>query len=122
MTNLLMKIDGLTEGTIIKRPSKIIKSPYVADILTSETVEILGHTASLGCCGLADTGASVLMTKIKTTNKKETEKPHCEYRVYLSVFIDKEKSRNYYRYTSKISRRFGGKSTDIQLLIKIAKH
>jgi DNA-binding sugar fermentation-stimulating protein len=93
MTNLLMKIDHLIEGTIVKRPSKIIKSPYVADILTTETVEILGHTASLGCCGLADTGASVLMTKIKTTNKKEPEKPHCEYRVYLSVFIDKERNQ-----------------------------
>lgn len=93
MTNLLMNLDDLIEGTIVKRPSKIIRSPYVADILTSETAEILGHTASLGCCGLADTGASVLMTKIKTTNKKEPEKPHCEYRVYLSVFIDKERNQ-----------------------------
>jgi hypothetical protein len=92
MTNLLMKIDDLIEGTIVKRPSKIIKSPYVADILTSETVEILGHTASLGCCGLADTGANILMSKI-TNNKKETEKPRCEYRVYLSVFVDKERNQ-----------------------------
>jgi DNA-binding sugar fermentation-stimulating protein len=93
MTNLLMQIDHLIEGTIVKRPSKIIKSPYVADILTSETVEILGHTASLGCCGLADTGANILMSKIKTTNKKQTEKPHCIYRVYLSVFVDKERNQ-----------------------------
>ena len=93
MTNLLMNIDDLIEGTIIKRPSKIIKSPYVADILTSETAEILGHIASLGCCGLADTGANILMSKIKITNKKQTEKPHCIYRVYLSVFIDKERNQ-----------------------------
>ena len=93
MANLLMNLNDLIEGTIIKRPSKIIRSPYVADILTSETVEILGHTASLGCCGLADTGANILMTKIKTTNKKQTEKPHCEYRVYLSVFVDKERNQ-----------------------------
>jgi DNA-binding sugar fermentation-stimulating protein len=92
MTNLLMKIDDLIEGTIIKRPSKIIKSPYVADILTSETAEILGHTASLGCCGLADTGASILMAKIPN-NKKQTEKPRCEYRVYLSLFVDKERNQ-----------------------------
>lgn len=93
MSASLMNINDLIEGTIIKRPSKIIRSPYVADILTSETIEILGHTASLGCCGLANTGASVLMTKIKTTNKKVPEKPHCEYRVYLSVFIDKERNQ-----------------------------
>jgi len=92
MTNLLMKIDHLIEGTIVKRPSKIIKSPYVADILTNEKIEILGHTASLGCCGLADAGANILMSKI-TNNKKETEKPRCEYRVYLSVFADKERNQ-----------------------------
>ena len=74
MTNLLMKIDHLIEGTIVKRPSKIIKSPYVADILTSETAEILGHTSSLGCCGLADTGANILMSKIKKTMQKNRGK------------------------------------------------
>jgi len=95
MTNLLMNINDLIEGTIVKRPSKIIKSPYVADILPSsveDPQEILGHTASLGCCGLADTGANILMAKI-TNKKKETEKPHCIYRVYLSVFVDKERNQ-----------------------------
>jgi DNA-binding sugar fermentation-stimulating protein len=91
-----MKIDGLIEGKIVKRPSKIIKSPYVADIIPIEsdndndndTKEILGHTASLGCCGLADTGATILMSKIQ--NKAN---PKCTYRVYLSCFIDKERSQ-----------------------------
>jgi len=32
---LLLKLDNLIEGTITKRPSKIIKSPYVADIIVS---------------------------------------------------------------------------------------
>jgi DNA-binding sugar fermentation-stimulating protein len=94
MTNLLMKIDNLIEGTIVKRPSKIIKSPYVADILPSsieEPQEILGHTASLGCCGLADTGAVILMAKL--TNKNKTEKQKCTYRVYLSIFKDKERNQ-----------------------------
>ena len=50
----LLKIEGLVEGLIIKRPSKIIKTPYVADIRIGDTdIETLGHTASLGCCGLA---------------------------------------------------------------------
>jgi DNA-binding sugar fermentation-stimulating protein len=102
MTNLLMKIDGLLEGTIVKRPSKMIKSPYVADIIPfpdSEhpcNQEILGHTASLGCCGLADVGATILMTKItkQPTKKDESnEKIKCAYRVYLSCFIDKERNQ-----------------------------
>lgn len=94
MTNLLIQIDNLIEGTIVKRPSKIIKSPYVADILPSSVEnpqEILGHTASLGCCGLADTGAIILMAKINKISKIEKQK--CTYRVYLSIFRDKERNQ-----------------------------
>ena len=103
MSKLLLSIDNLVEGKIVKRPSKMIKSPYVADIsipITSfvnnidETKEILGHTASLGCCGLADAGATVLMTKIKQKQKaKDNEKIKCEYRVYLSCFIDEKRNQ-----------------------------
>jgi DNA-binding sugar fermentation-stimulating protein len=96
MTNLLIKIDHLIEGTIIKRPSKIIKSPYVADILPNsveDPQEILGHTASLGCCGLADVGATILMAEVQNSNNKKTEKQKCSYRVYLSIFKDKERNQ-----------------------------
>jgi DNA-binding sugar fermentation-stimulating protein len=95
MSKLLMKLDGLIEGNIVKRPSKMIKSPYVADIipLTKQNEEILGHTASLGCCGLADVGATILMTKIPTKTVTATEKPKCSHRVYLSCFIDKERNQ-----------------------------
>jgi DNA-binding sugar fermentation-stimulating protein len=102
-----MKIPNLIEGTVVKRPSKIIKSPYVADIQMKDcddnTVEILGHTAALGCCGLADVGASILMTKIENKNKTKTksksdgdhktEKTKCSYRIYLSCFVDKERKQ-----------------------------
>jgi DNA-binding sugar fermentation-stimulating protein len=97
MTTLLLKIDNLIEGTVVKRPSKFIKSPYVADIIPFDTSSntILGHTASLGCCGLADVGATVLMSSINTNkNKNKTkdkEKLSCEYRVYLSII--KERTR-----------------------------
>ena len=109
MSLMLMKLPNLIEGTVVKRPSKIIKSPYVADIQirgcddneVDNTDEILGHTAALGCCGLADVGANILMTKIenKNKNKKTTkdcnklEKIKCTYRVYLSCFIDKERDQ-----------------------------
>jgi len=97
MSKILMKLDDLIEGTIIKRPSKMIKSPYVADIIPTtldsdkQNEEILGHTASLGCCGLADVGAIILMSKIQT--KETKEKAKCSYRVYLSCFIDKERNQ-----------------------------
>jgi DNA-binding sugar fermentation-stimulating protein len=105
--NLLLKLDNLIEGKIIKRPSKFIKSPYVADILINNENEIkeqetniLGHCASLGCCGLADNGADVLIQKIdkciknsknkkKAIESKEEHKLKCSYRVYLSIFREK---------------------------------
>lgn len=86
---LLLKINNLVEGEIIKRPSKYIKSPYVADIkICSSDNLILGHTASLGCCGLADVGAHVLMSPV-SKKKNNTNKICCEYRVYLSVIREK---------------------------------
>jgi DNA-binding sugar fermentation-stimulating protein len=87
--SLLLKIDSLSEGSVVKRPSKLIKSPYVADILKSDDLEtILGHTASLGCCGLADAGATVLMAP-SNKKKKDDGKLCCEYRVYLSVLLER---------------------------------
>jgi DNA-binding sugar fermentation-stimulating protein len=87
--SLLLKIDNLIEGEIIKRPSCHIKTPYVADVNICDTSEyILGHTASLGCCGLADTGAHILMSHIPE-NKKKSDKIRCQYRVYLSIIKEK---------------------------------
>ena len=88
--SLIFKLKDLIEGEVIKRPSKYIKSPYVADIKICSTSNIiLGHTASLGCCGLADIGASILMAPVSKIHKNDG-KLHCEYRVYLSVIREKE--------------------------------
>ena len=90
MNQLLFKIDNLMEGQVIKRPSKYIKTPYVADIKCSDTLEqVLGHTASLGCCGLVDVNASILMAvspvpKIKTVPKNKANMK-CTHTVYLSI-------------------------------------
>jgi DNA-binding sugar fermentation-stimulating protein len=85
--SLLIKLNNLIEGQVIKRPSKFIKTPYVADIEICSTSEmILGHTASLGCCGLADVGATILMSSVpKRKNNKRLDNLACEYRVYLSI-------------------------------------
>lgn len=87
--SLILKLNDLIEGEVVKRPSKYIKTPYVADIkICSTSNMILGHTASLGCCGLADVGATILMAPVPKIHKDE--KLHCEYRVYLSVIREKE--------------------------------
>lgn len=92
--SLILKLNNLIEGEIVKRPSKYIKTPYVADIkICSTSNMILGHTASLGCCGLADVGAYVLMALVpKTKNNSNSDKLHCEYRVYLSIIREKERA------------------------------
>jgi hypothetical protein len=72
---MLLKINNLVEGSVSKRPSKLIKTPYVADVLPlNQSSEILAHTAALGCCGLADVGATILMTSMpipKSKNNKQ---------------------------------------------------
>ena len=92
----LYKIDGLVEGTVIKRPSYYICSPYVADIGLAPDAEVIAHTASLGCCGLADNGATILMIPVepnlgsKVMNKAGLR---CEYSVQLAVIQDKLRNK-----------------------------
>lgn len=76
---LLLSLDATFCGTIEKRPSAKIKSPYVADIVVDGQPEaLLAHTPSLGCCGLCEKGSPVIMTKLDKKQK-------CDYRVCFSV-------------------------------------
>jgi DNA-binding sugar fermentation-stimulating protein len=87
-----MKTEPLVVGQVVHRPSKQIRSPYVADVLCDNSDIVLAHSAALGCCGLSDKGATVWMTKIEHKKKKTTkgETPvHCEYRVLFSVIREK---------------------------------
>ena len=68
----------------MKRPSAKCKTPYVADILDESGNSIMGHTASLGCCGLADTGATILMNQNPIEPKKKQSV--CSHKVQLSIF------------------------------------
>lgn len=54
--------ETMIKGTILKRPSKHCKSPYVADVLLENGEEIIAHAPSLGCCGLCDKDSVVYMT------------------------------------------------------------
>jgi len=84
---LVIKIDNLVEGTIIKRPSKLVKSPYVADVIINND-EILAHTASLGCCGLCEAGSSILFAPMKT-KKPDSDSKKCVYSAQLSIINEK---------------------------------
>ena len=82
---LVMKIDNLVEGSIIKRPSKLVKSPYVADAIINNT-EFLAHTASLGCCGLCEAGSTILFSPMKNDN---SDSKKCVYSAQLSIINEK---------------------------------
>jgi sugar fermentation stimulation protein A len=59
----IYKVDGgLLEARVIARPSKICKSPYLADIEIVETGEkAIAHTPALGCAGLIATDCTVFV-------------------------------------------------------------
>ena len=80
-----MKIDNLVEGSIIKRPSKLVKSPYIADAIINNT-EFLAHTASLGCCGLCEAGSTILFAPMKNDN---SDSKKCVYSAQLSIINEK---------------------------------
>jgi DNA-binding sugar fermentation-stimulating protein len=76
----LYQLDNLLEAIVVARPSKSIKSPYVADIIVSSTGEnALAHTPALGCCGLSDKTSKILVAKSKSKDSK------CDYVVYCSI-------------------------------------
>jgi DNA-binding sugar fermentation-stimulating protein len=49
----------LVEVTVVKRPSSVIKSPYVADVRFPDGTVGLCHTPGLGCCGLVEAGRRI---------------------------------------------------------------
>ena len=82
---MLMKLE-LIEGVVVKRPSRHVKTPYVADVQVKDQVydqvkgyEILAHSPSLGCAGLSDTDAIVLMEAVARDGNK------CSHTICLSI-------------------------------------
>lgn len=118
---LLLTLENLVEGKVVKRPSAFIKTPYVADIALDEgSRSILGHTASLGCCGLADAGASVLMAKIE--QKQDEGGLRCEYRVYLSLIhseLEKEQREIIVGIYPKLAEDLTEKALNLNLLSRL---
>lgn len=97
---MIFKTDKLHRAVVIKRPSKEIKSPYVADIKLVDDDhdlidfdEYLAHCPSLGCCGLSDTNSIVMVSENK--NKTKTK-----YAVELCCFIEEKNGKNIEEYIS----------------------
>jgi DNA-binding sugar fermentation-stimulating protein len=80
MENILFKINNICEGVIIKRPSAHCKTPYVADVSLENSSSILGHSPSLGCCGLAEKDSTVVLSQLPT-KKNQT----CSHRIELAI-------------------------------------
>lgn len=64
--SLLHTLPPLFYASVLARPSKSIKSPYLADIRLDDTgEEALCHSPSLGCMGLISEGARVMVAKVR---------------------------------------------------------
>lgn len=76
-------------GSVVKRPSKTSKTPYVADIILDNddtNTEYMAHTAALGCCGMVDSGKQIVM--IDSPNPKNV----CKYKIMLAKTIERDKT------------------------------
>ena len=82
----LYKLPSAYEARVLKRPSKISKTPYVADIILKDddtNTEYMAHTASLGCCGLIEKGETIIMKDAPNPNSV------CKYRVMLAKTVER---------------------------------
>ena len=57
--------------TVVKRPSSVIKSPYVADVIYDDGRRALCHTPGLGCCGLVEAGRRIYVSEGSTGSKTD---------------------------------------------------
>lgn len=83
---MLMIIDNVEKVDIIKRPSAISKTPYVADVLLNDNI-YQAHSPSLGCCGLCEKDCSVYVYPLQN----KTNKSVCSYRIFLSEIYEEDK-------------------------------
>jgi sugar fermentation stimulation protein len=79
------------KALILSRPSKICKSPYLADIKVFDEYEniieenVMAHSPALGCCGLISTNVYVICTKSESTKNKS--------KYVIHHILDKDKIR-----------------------------
>tara|TARA_B110000444_G_scaffold254231_1_gene286375 strand:+ start:770 stop:1636 length:867 start_codon:yes stop_codon:yes gene_type:complete len=93
---LLLKLNDLIKVKIISRPSKVCKTPYVADIELPNGTIVQAHTASLGCCGLCEKDCYVYASPM-LSNCPQSKSKVCTYKVYLAQIYEEKiiKSEKY---------------------------
>lgn len=61
---MLFTLPELTRATVVSRPSKVIKSPYVADITVGDSLDVVQcHSPGLGCGGMVALGTAVYISR-----------------------------------------------------------
>jgi len=76
METPIYTLPQLYKGLILNRPSKVCKSPYLADVkifdIDGNVLEenVMAHSPALGCCGLIAPNVYVLCTKSESTKNK----------------------------------------------------
>ena len=85
---MLHTLPSLLRATVVNRPSKTIKSPYVADIVLEDGTTAMCHTPGLGCCGLVSTGRVIYVSRAAN------EKSKTAYTAQISESCDDEGTYN----------------------------
>lgn len=77
MTDIVFEFsEPLRLAVVTSRPSKVVKSPYVADIMfADDPVVYQAHAPSLGCSGLVDVESNVYVSGKPTTVLKPGKVP-----------------------------------------------
>ena len=76
MTTPIYILPQLYKGLVLYRPSKVCKSPYLADVKIFDSdgnvieENVMAHSPALGCCGLIVSNTFVLCTKSESTKNK----------------------------------------------------
>ena len=86
---MLHKLNDLVLAKVISRPSKLCKTPYVADIELKDGSIAQAHCASLGCCGLCEKDCYVYASPIKS-NCAQSKSKICSYKIYLANFCEEK--------------------------------
>ncbi len=79
----VFEVPELIEAIVLNRPSKIIKSPYLADVIINGE-EFLCHSPSLGCAGIIIKDSKCLVTPKISPNKNVKSK------YSLDIVLDKQ--------------------------------
>ena len=86
---MLYKLNDLELVKVVSRPSKVCKTPYVADIELVDGSIVQAHCASLGCCGLCEKDCYVYASPIKS-NCVQSKSKVCVYKIYLAYFYEEK--------------------------------